>query len=93
MNANTRNSYSEYLSSPVTCLKRICPLLIVKAAGNPAEPLFLKNNLNPVMTPFLESAGGNCQDAVILVELLAVTEKLLGAFEGTAVKRRSPYVT
>ena len=45
------------------------------------------------MTPFLESAGGNCQDAVILVELLAVTEKLLGAFEGTAVKRRSPYVT
>ena len=36
------------------------------------------------MFPFLSSAGGNCQDASILVEVLAVRDKLLGAFEGTA---------
>jgi len=36
------------------------------------------------MFPFLESSGGSCQDASILVEVLAVTEKFLGAFEGTA---------
>ena len=36
------------------------------------------------MIPFLESVGGNCQDASILAELLAVTEKLVGAFEGAA---------
>ena len=37
------------------------------------------------MIPFLESAGGNCQDTVILLEELAVTVKLLGAFEGTEI--------
>ena len=37
------------------------------------------------MFPFLESAGGNCQDAVILVEELALTVKLVGAFEGAAI--------
>ena len=35
------------------------------------------------MIPFLESAGGGCQDATILVEVLAVTVKLDGASEGT----------
>ena len=30
----------------------------------------------------MEFSGGNCQDAVILVEELAVTIKLLGASEG-----------
>ena len=34
------------------------------------------------MIPFLESAGGSCQLAVILVEDSAATEKLVGAFEG-----------
>ena len=38
------------------------------------------------MIPFLESAGGNCQDTVILVELLAATVKLLGASEGAAIE-------
>ena len=38
------------------------------------------------MIPFLESSGGNCQDASILVEVLAVREKLLGACEGTEIK-------
>ena len=38
------------------------------------------------MIPFLASAGGNCQDAVILVELLEVTVKLLGAWDGTEIK-------
>ena len=37
-----------------------------------------------MMIPFLASAGGNCQDASILVELLAVRENLVGACEGTA---------
>lgn len=36
------------------------------------------------MIPCLKSFGGNCQDTVMLVELLAVAVKLLGAFEGTA---------
>ena len=40
------------------------------------------------MIPFLESAGGNCQDAVILVEELAVTVKLVGDPEGTAIGKR-----
>ena len=38
------------------------------------------------MIPFLESAGGNCQDAVILVEELAVREKLPGGLDGTAIE-------
>ena len=40
--------------------------------------------MNPIIIPFLESAGGNCQDAVIIVEVTAVTLKLLGAFDGAA---------
>ena len=48
-----------------------------------AKSFFLYNNLCPVMIPFLNFAGGNCQDALILVEELAVTEKLRGGFEGT----------
>ena len=36
------------------------------------------------MIPFLSSAGGNCQDASILVEVLAVRDKLLGARVGAA---------
>ena len=34
------------------------------------------------MIPFLSSAGGNCQDASILVEVLAVRDVLLGACVG-----------
>ena len=44
------------------------------------------------MFPFLESSGGNCQDAVILVEELAFTVKLVGAFEGAAVGKVKCYV-
>ena len=39
------------------------------------------------MIPFLEYSGGNCQDASILMEVLAVREKLLGACEGTETKK------
>ena len=35
------------------------------------------------MIPFLSSGGGNCQDAVTLVELITVTLKLAGGPEGT----------
>ena len=38
-----------------------------------------------MMTPFQSSGGGNTQDASIVVELLTVTEKLPGAFEGTTI--------
>ena len=38
------------------------------------------------MIPFLEPDGGNCQDAVILVEELAVREKPLGGLDGTAIE-------
>ena len=37
------------------------------------------------MIPFLESFGGNCQDAVILVEVLAAKVKPLGGSEGTGI--------
>ena len=37
--------------------------------------------------PFLSSAGGNCQDAVMLVEEVAVTVKALGAPDGTAFEQ------
>ena len=40
-----------------------------------------------VMTSFLSSAGGNCQDAVTLVEVFAIKEKLSGAFEGSTIKQ------
>ena len=79
MNANTSNSYSVYLSSPVTTFFRVDPLLIVIWVKDSEETFFLWNSLNPVMIPFLSSAGGNCQDASILVEVLAVRDKLLGA--------------
>ena len=35
------------------------------------------------MIPFLSCAGGNSQDAVTLVEVIAVTLKLAGGPEGT----------
>ena len=38
-----------------------------------------------MMTPFQSSGGGNTQDASIVVELLTMTEKLPGAFEGTTI--------
>ena len=38
------------------------------------------------MIPCLKSSGGNCQDTVMLVELLAAAVKLLGASEGTAIE-------
>ena len=41
------------------------------------------------MIPCLESAGGNCQYAVILVELFAVKVKLLGGLEGTGKKKET----
>ena len=47
------------------------------------EPSFLKNILNPRMIPCLESGEGSCQDAMMAVDVLAVTLKLLGAFDGT----------
>ena len=40
------------------------------------------------MIPFLSSAGGNCQDAVILVEDFADTVKPSGAFEGSTVEQQ-----
>ena len=39
--ANTWNSYSVYLSSPVTFLLNVDPLLIVKVVADPTEPFFL----------------------------------------------------
>ena len=38
-----------------------------------------------MMFPFLASAGGSCQFAVILVEEAAVTVKLAGASRGTVI--------
>ena len=69
----------------MTSLVRVDSLLIVISVGDPVGLFFLYNSLNPLMIPFLSSGGGNCQDAVILVELFAVREKLVGGCEGTAI--------
>ena len=74
-----------YFSSPETTFC-VDPLLIVIWSDDPGEPFFLQNSLNPVMFPFLESSGGNCHDASILVEVSAVREKLVGAGEGTGIE-------
>ena len=37
------------------------------------------------MTPFLSSTGGSRQDALILVEVFAVTVKPTGALEGATI--------
>ena len=39
------------------------------------------------MIPFIESSGGNCQDAVILVEEVAARVKPLGGCEGTVIEK------
>ena len=48
-----------------------------------SEPFFRKNILNPAMIPCLESGEGSCQDAMIIVDVLAVTVNPLGGFDGT----------
>ena len=40
------------------------------------------------MIPFMESAGGSCQDASMLMEVFAVRVKLVGGCEGTAIKQK-----
>ena len=67
-------------------LLSVAPLLIVKVVTDPAKPFFLKNSLNPLIFPRLAIPDGNCHDAVMLVEELAVKVKLLGACDGTETK-------
>ena len=40
------------------------------------------------MIPFLSSNGGNCHDAVILVEDFAATLKPSGALEGATIEQQ-----
>ena len=42
-----------------------------------------------MISPFLVHGGGNCQDAVILVEFFAVREKALGGLDGTEIEQLS----
>ena len=44
------------------------------------------------MIPFLESAGGSCQLAVILIEEAAVTVKLPGDCEGAEMPMKESYI-
>ena len=85
--ANTWNSYSVYFASPVTSLIRFSPPFIINFNGGPTESFFLYSSLNPFMFPCLAFLGGNCQDAEILVDVLATTVKPLGACEGTEIKK------
>ena len=39
------------------------------------------------MIPFLESSGGNCQNAVILSEVVAARVNPMGGCEGTAIEK------
>ena len=74
-----------YFTSPVTSLVLADPLLIVVTVAAPRELFLLKNNLNPVMIPFLEPTGGNCQEALMIVEVIAVTKQLLGGCDGATI--------
>ena len=69
----------------MTVLVKMFPSLISSMLADPEEPFFLYNSLNPLMIPFLESAGGSCQDARMLVEVCAATAKLVGDCEGTEI--------
>ncbi|RMX39557.1 hypothetical protein pdam_00006102 [Pocillopora damicornis] len=40
-----------------------------------------------MIIPCLESTGGNCQDAAILVDEIVFTVKLLGGFDGAKIKQ------
>ena len=71
----------------MTVLERTEALSINRTVDDLSEPFLLKYNLNPVIFPCLESTGGSCQDAKILVEVIAVTANPLGAFEGTRIKK------
>ena len=77
------------LSNPVTVLERTEALSINRTVDDLSEPFLLKYNLNPVIFPCLEPTGGSCQDAKILVEVIAVTVNPLGAFEGTRIKKQT----
>ena len=74
----------------MTFLLNVDPLLIVKIVADPPEPFFLQNSLNPVMfLPCLAKTGGNCQEAVMLVEELAVNLKAAGGCDGTEINNIS----
>ena len=76
--ANTWNSYSVYLSNPVASLVRVELLAMVTEVSGSEEFLILYSSLNPKSTPCRESTEGSCQDARTLVEVRAVTLKLVG---------------
>ena len=69
----------------MTTLVKVEFFSIFKIVCESVEPFIRYNSLNPLIIPFLESAGGNCQDASILVEEVAFTVRLVGAFEGTVI--------
>ena len=71
----------------MTVLERTEARSINRTVDDLSEPFLLKYNLNPVKFPCLEPTGGSCQDAKILVEVIAVTVNPLGAFEGTRIKK------
>ena len=82
-----------YFSSPVKFLLDADPLLTSKVVANPTEPFFLKKSLNPVMLlPCLAKTGGNCQEAVMLVEEVAFNLKAVGGFDGTEINQNTPDV-
>ena len=90
--AKTWNSYSVYFRRPVTVFVKVVPL-ISSELSDPAEPFLLKNSLNPLIIPLLESAGGSCQLAVILVEETAVTVKLSGGWKGTEIQQQKIWMS
>ena len=76
------------MPSPVTSIVRVeLPAIVNTARGSPAELLFLYSSLNPVIIPYMEFIGGNCQDAQTLVHVSGVILKLVGAWLGP-----KPYV-
>ena len=56
--------------------------MVITFSGAAEELLFLYSSLNPIIIPYVEFAGGSCQDARTLEEVSGVTLKLGGAWLG-----------
>ena len=88
--ANTWNSCLVHLSSPETSLLNSVPFFVIEVFAAPPDPFFVWNSLNPSILQCLPIACGNCQEAVMLVEELAVNVKLVGGFDGTERNKKRP---
>ena len=87
--ANTWNSYSVYLPSPMTFIERVELLsMVTTRSGSTTELFLLYSNLNPVIEPTSQDAdGGSFHAARTPVEVSGTTTKLPGDWFGTKIQQ------